>query len=679
MFSFSRQEYEAASLASKIRVCSQLAAFGVRAVNLQHDGLVVVPGTLPTADLLRAMQSASSATLGYTQPVAIKDMELATDQTNAPPPVAPLVPRSFDVDGVEYSYDDACAYPLHFNLRRASAWSTEDGPERSRRAAAAALEKRLIAWCKRTSATHVSHILDSSRRGFMSELDAQLMRWRQADAAELSSLIAALPRGVREAISRGPQPLRQGSWVSDAHGNFYNVAEDARGPLVSLIPCHLNSTLGTLSRAGAACAVPVASVTPCRVWEKETRGTPEEEKEKKTAREEMRAPACPVHCVFTLAARSLHHAPFEPCLVGARYHTTTRGRRPSVTMEGFRTCDVKAILTSREWSTPRLFAAPGGLLAASLEAVGTSSEQELQQTLRRAHASILPRRLRELCYKVITGGFLMGERKGGAGDKRYCKCCMDRAPHAGGLRVRTWAVRPEWFETVLHVFHTCPRARGLWKLVLAWWQGSTGEALACTERVTMLGTRTPAKPDWGEDQHFEDLEQPWCLLRAIVLDVLWRERGRYEKASKSRSSQSLFRMVQREFCKYAQARLAMCNLHERACDDCAPAASVAPAEKQQQRAGQLAVSTFERQWLESGLLRRVGRKPFRGSSEPNATSPASVHLVPSFSHFATTPTSSQPAAGPVPPFVPPSFQGSPPLHQRSPCLPVQQVRQVSPA
>jgi len=393
-----------------------------------------------------------------------------------------------------------------------------------------------------------------------------------------------------------------------------------------------------------------------------------EEKEKKAAREEQRSPACPVHRVYTVAAGSLHHAPIEPCLVGARYHATTRGRRPAVTMEGFRTCDAKAILASREWATPRLFDASGGLLAGSLGAVGTSTEAELRETFRRAHASVLPRRLRELCYKVITGGFLMGERKGGAGDKRYCACCVDRAAREGGLRVRTRADRPEWFETVLHVFHTCPRARGLWKLVLAWWQGSTGEALSCTERVTMLGTRAPTRPDWGEGQHYEDLEQPWCLLRAIVLDVLWRERGRYEKARKSRSSQSLFRLVQKEFCRYAQARWSMCILHERACDDGAPAASAAPAEKKQQRAGQLAVSTFERQWLESGLLRRVGRKPSSNSSfAANVTSPPAGHLLPSFSltsSLATTPTSPQPAAGPVPPFVTPFPQGSPPLHQR---------------
>ena len=120
--------------------------------------------------------------------------------------------------------------------------------------------------------------------------------------------------------------------------------------------------------------------------------------------------------------------------MSTRYHATIRGRRPSVTAEGFRVCDVKAILASRAWSTPRLFAAPDGLLATSLGTAGASSSEELQQTLRRAHASILPRRLRELCYKVVTGGFLMGERKGGGGDGRYCAWCVDHAPHLGGLR-----------------------------------------------------------------------------------------------------------------------------------------------------------------------------------------------------------------------------------------------------
>ena len=160
--------------------------------------------------------------------------------------------------------------------------------------------------------------------------------------------------------------------------------------------------------------------------------------------------------------------------------------------------------------------------------------------------------------------------------------------------------------------------------------------------------------------------------------------GMRRHASHGRRRASSACLVQKDFCKYAQARQSMCILHERACDDGAPAASAAPAEKKQQRAGQLAVSTFVRQWIDSGLLRRVGRKPssVRNPSAANITSPAAGHLVPSFSltsSLATTPTSPQPAAGPVPPFVTPFLQGSPPLHQRSPCLPVQQVRQAEQA
>jgi hypothetical protein len=70
----------------------------------------------------------------------------------------------------------------------------------------------------------------------------------------------------------------------------------------------------------------------------------------------------------------------------------------------------------------------------------------------------LPLRLRDLKYRALVSGFLMGANKQ-RGEARFCVHCMHTQRTRQTARV---------FEDNIHVFASCPLASSLWRLVLAW-------------------------------------------------------------------------------------------------------------------------------------------------------------------------------------------------------------------
>ena len=73
MFSFAMQEYEARSMRAKMEMCRRYGHLGVKPMSLQHYGLVVARGGVTAEELRRHMQEAVESTLGYSQPVEIKE------------------------------------------------------------------------------------------------------------------------------------------------------------------------------------------------------------------------------------------------------------------------------------------------------------------------------------------------------------------------------------------------------------------------------------------------------------------------------------------------------------------------------------------------------------------------------------------------------------------------------
>ena len=163
------------------------------------------------------------------------------------------------------------------------------------------------------------------------------------------------------------------------------------------------------------------------------------------------------------------------------------------------------------------------------------------------------------------------------------------------MRARhTRQVRPELTEDVKHVFHTCPRA--LWERVTAWWRGATGQGLQVTPRLTLMGDRT--QEDGKGDTDFRDLEEPWVLLHAAVLEVIWQERDRVRDGSEPRSTHDLWRATKRRFAEAANDLTRLWERRRQGMDK-------KERETRERKGGRGSAAYMRRGWLESGVARRT--------------------------------------------------------------------------
>ena len=172
--------------------------------------------------------------------------------------------------------------------------------------------------------------------------------------------------------------------------------------------------------------------------------------------------------------------------------------------------------------------------------------QQVKAWLRLARHEALTRKDAERRYKIIVSGFYMGKQRR-KGDERCCARCMASVQ---GMRRRGTAAN--YFEDVRHAFHTCHVE--VWKLVLNWWHGRTGQLLVVDERTTLMGDRQRPEAEQNGTS-FAGLEEPWVLLHAATLQVIWEERARTRENAAPRPAATLWKLIRLRFARDAQDHL----------------------------------------------------------------------------------------------------------------------------
>ena len=143
MQSYLRQEAEAISLRAKLHVAERLHPVGVRAINLQHDGLVTRCGRLSSEKIRSLFTLHSSKALHYPQPVEIKAMKVDVPQ-EASLKVSPALP-----------YHEAIKCPLFFDPR---------GPCAPNHASARIAREKLALKFARAGFYRIEHLLSPDGR-----------------------------------------------------------------------------------------------------------------------------------------------------------------------------------------------------------------------------------------------------------------------------------------------------------------------------------------------------------------------------------------------------------------------------------------------------------------------------------------------------------------------------------
>ena len=140
-------------------------------------------------------------------------------------------------------------------------------------------------------------------------------------------------------------------------------------------------------------------------------------------------------------------------------------------------------------------------------------------------------------------------------------------------------------ETVAHVFARSPAARGLWQRVVKGWRKATGEDLRHTWiTAALLGHRSGQRAE---------LEEPFAILRAVVIRTLWRERCAVRNGAAARTTKELHDGVKEKLLDAADSRHAQ-------------VLSLAEADDPSAREGAKgSMGEFRKAWVESGLLRTV--------------------------------------------------------------------------
>ena len=286
-------------------------------------------------------------------------------------------------------------------------------------------------------------------------------------------------------------------------------------------------------------------------------------------------------------------APLDTRSIGIPVNETTAANT-AVGVEALSVHEFKRIKAAREWELPRTFG-PGGMHAHILEGL---PEHERQPAARRMfqliHNRQIPRRLRELRYRVAVDATYIGPKRR-TGDERYCQKCLCE----GQMHTRRGQVMIE--ETVQHRYHECPKE--LWGKVLRWWERRTGEELPRVEKVTLLGVREHmgARSRACHQTSFSSLEEAFATVHAATLETIRREAEQYTATKGSRASAQLWIEVRRRVAEMANARWAEIARRQARMEE-------EEVEAEEEKGRPLSETNFRRTWEASGILRHTGSK-----------------------------------------------------------------------
>ena len=453
-------------------------------------------------------------------------------------------------------YEEAINAPIFFELYVCST--------KQSRAKERAGEKLAIEWAKR-GLKRVEHLLDETGQKLMGSRAFQARYpGLRGSRKQLSEIVKAIPKGQKEAISKGYQQLKPGEWVwHEERARVGKVTYKWADALV--IDLYREDQKGRLKGTGEKVKAVDADLQRCVV-----RSTLEDPKQEDG----------PFKHEYDGLYRG--NTPYAQVSVGVR-RCPGLGAGTAISMASLTVRDVKAVRAAKEWECPRTFRAGG-----AHERAGQSKEATAR-AFRLARRKVLPQYLREIRYKVLVSGFLIG--KGKCASRPHCVHC-DQAN-----RVATRCQRKGFEETVAHVFAECPLAQALWRRVFKAWERATGERLDPKDQnVTLRGDRRREHEHHGEARtSYEQLEEPFSILHAETLRALWKQRCALRNGEETKTTIALHSAIRKEMLAMADARLAQCiSMQER-------------DAKSAEQGGEDAVDTFMHRWVHSGLCEQACR------------------------------------------------------------------------
>lgn len=271
------------------------------------------------------------------------------------------------------------------------------------------------------------------------------------------------------------------------------------------------------------------------------------------------------HRLVSRDLASAAHAMPEVGIRGGRELT----RREPVALSKLSVKRVKVQRAATRFEMPRTFA-EGGKLQALAKRMPGGYTQAVALCFERAKNAALPRHLREVGYKVLVSGFPIGTKKMATKEKPEEGLCVTTGEE----------------ETVAHVFAESPTARSLWRRVLRAWRVAVGEDLRrAWKTAALLGHR--------ESGDRAELEEPFAILRAIVLNTLWKERCTVRNGTEAHTVEQLHDTVKRHLLDAADGRRTQVHrLTEK-------------ADPSTHEGNKNSIGQFYKVWVNSGLLKTV--------------------------------------------------------------------------
>lgn len=452
-----------------------------------------------------------------------------------------------------WTYDRAVKSPIFFDLweegRYVGVRRGRESEERWRQRVEGEREEVALEWAE-AGLVRMEHLLAPDGKELMSDGE---FRRRYPDLNR--EVYARVRRGRRggweEAVRNGGRRWAEGAWVKVAGDEGVWRVETKRG-----FDRESDCIMGTVMEWGGKKEgeTLVEGRRRLRVYGHELSAV-----EVRTRGGEGDAPE-----VHRLVSRDLEDVPAEPAEMGVAGGKELV-KREAVSIEKITVEGVKAVRAARVFEMPRAFAEGGCHWRMAQRVPGGAAF-----CIERTRNTALPRYLRETVYRVAIDGYPIGRRMTAGGKK----------PEEGRCAVTGKE------ETVAHVFAGSPAARALWRRVVKGWRGAVGEDLRqCWKTAALVGHR--------ETGDRAELEEPFAILRAIVLRILWKERCAVRNGAAARTTQALHDEVKRGLLEAADGRRAQVR---RLTEEDDPAARKGEKHSMEQ---------FAKAWVHSGLVKTL--------------------------------------------------------------------------
>ena len=382
----------------------------------------------------------------------------------------------------------------------------------------------------------------------------QLRLRLQAIAKDLQRWEAKLAKGL-------PENLKRGEFRRDGAGVIWKTEEKARAgedevPAVRYAEHPHTGRLQSTEVTGSLPALRQGSEA-CSVTTKEPKPVTEQGDET-AARVAAALDADEPHTV--LAPRG-SRAGADTRTVGWRQKETATASR-MIPLRGAGAAQVKAMRLAEKWEEPRVFK-PGGRHAAMLDGVPKEKRRaRIGEIAAGMNHWAIPQEEGMHLRETVHSGLLIGAVKC-KGDKALCAHCLKNG------------VRTE--ETAIHAHHKCPKAKAVWKIVIADWNDKMGDQVSASDvTATVAGLRTCPDGVTGKTkEEWQRREPAWRLLHAVTLLEIYRARCRTHEAyhAKTRSTPNATsgkevvrkikeRLQQRVGGEYEKAKQAKQHSHE---------------------------------------------------------------------------------------------------------------------